>query len=312
MDLFKKPNVVLVGRGHKIVNGVDTGRDAIVIGVSHKVPLAVLRKHEIIPSNIKGIETDVIEVGEIRALSERTERQRPAPGGVSIGHYKVTAGTLGMVVKKGGIRQILSNNHVLANSNDAYTGDPIYQPGVYDGGEATDAIAYLADFEPIQFVGASDCPIANFIVNIFNRAAEFFNRETRIPQAITQVTNLVDCAIARPIKDEDVSDEILEIGIPTGFADIEVGARVKKSGRTTGFNEGTVTIMNTTTQVSYGSNIAIFKDQIVTSKLAEGGDSGSVVLNENNEVVGLLFAGSDTVTIVNKIENVIDALELDW
>lgn len=313
MDLFKKPNVVLVGKGHKIVKGVDTGRDAIVVGVTHKIAIkdfkkAGLRKQDAIPSNIKGIETDVIEVGEIRAL--RTTKQRPAPGGVSIGHYEITAGTLGMVVKKDGIRHILSNNHVLANSNDAYIGDSIYQPGPHDGGTEADTIAHLVSFEPIQFVGASDCPIGNFVVNAWNKLAGFFNRQTRL-QAITEVINLVDCAIASPIKDEDISDEILEIGIPTGFAEVEIGTKVKKSGRTTGLNEGMVTILEAIVQVGYGSKVAVFTDQIITSKLAEGGDSGSVVLNENNEVIGLLFAGSDQVTIVNDIFNVIDALELD-
>lgn len=308
MNLFKKPNVVLVGKGHKIVKGIDTGRDAIVVGVSHKVPLAVLKKREIIPLNIKGVETDVIEVGEIRAL--RTTKQRPAPGGVSIGHYKITAGTLGMVVKKDGIRHILSNNHVLANSNDAYIGDSIYQPGPHDGGTEADTIAHLVSFEPIQFIGASDCPIGNFVVNAWNKLAGLLRRQTRL-QAITEVTNLVDCAIASPIKDEDISDEILEIGIPTGFAEVEIGTKVKKSGRTTGLNEGMVTILEAIVQVGYGSKVAVFTDQIITSKLAEGGDSGSVVLNENNEVIGLLFAGSDQVTIVNDIFSVIDALELD-
>ena len=308
MDLFKKPNVVLVGRGHKIVNGIDTGKEAIVVGVSKKVPLAVLKKREAIPSKIKGIETDVIEVGEIKAL--RTTRHRPAPGGVSIGHYQITAGTLGMVVKRDGIRHILSNNHVLANSNNAQIGDPIYQPGVHDGGTAMDTIGHLVDFEPIEFIGNSTCPIGNFIASFFNKIAELLNRQTRLT-AITQLTNLVDCAIAEPVKGEDISDEILEVGIPTGFAEVGIGDKVKKSGRTTGLNEGVVTITNTEAQVSYDSNIAMFKEQIVTTKLAEGGDSGSVVLNENDEVIGLLFAGSDTVTIVNDIFNVIDALGLD-
>lgn len=307
MGLFNKPNVVLVGRGHKIVNGIDTGRDAIVIGVTRKVSVSLLKKGEIIPAKIKGVETDVVEVGEIRAL--RTTKHRPAPAGVSIGHYKITAGTLGMVVKKDGKRFILSNNHVLANSNDAKIGDPIYQPGPYDGGTELDMIGCLIAFEPIQFTQVSQCPVGNFVVNLWDKVAGKFNRQTRL-QAITQVPNVVDCAIAEA-SDRDISDEILEVGTPAGFADVEVGTKVKKSGRTTGLNEGAVTLIDATAQVSYGSNIAIFEDQIITSKLAEGGDSGSVVLNEANEVVGLLFAGSDSITIVNKIENVIEALELD-
>jgi hypothetical protein len=42
--------------------------------------------------------------------------------------------------------------------------------------------------------------------------------------------------------------------------------------------------------------------------MSQGGDSGSAVLDGNNRLVGLLFAGSDTTTIINRIENVFGAL----
>lgn len=309
MNLWSYPNVTLVGKGKKITKGLNTERDAIIIGVTRKLPVSSLRKREILPLTYNGVETDVIEVGEIRAL--RTTKHRPAPGGVSIGHPKVTAGTLGMVIRSSDARYILSNNHVLANSNNAQVGDPIYQPGVHDGGGKDDTIAHLEDFIPIEFSEVSTCPIANFIANICNRIAKVSNHQTRL-KPMTEPVNLVDCAIALPINDEDVSDEILEIGIPRGFATIEVGDKVKKSGRTTGLNYGEVTITEATARVNYGVGVAMFADQIITTKLAEGGDSGSVVLNEENNVVGLLFAGSENITIVNDIFNVIDLLEITY
>lgn len=53
---------------------------------------------------------------EYRNGKERTKRWRPAPMGVSIGHYKGSAGTAGSLVKhkKTGQILILSNAHVLA------------------------------------------------------------------------------------------------------------------------------------------------------------------------------------------------------
>ena len=71
--LFQKPNVILVGKGHKIVKGVDTGRDAIVVGVVKKIPMHALRAEDIIPSIIDNKETDVIETGVIRAFQARTD-----------------------------------------------------------------------------------------------------------------------------------------------------------------------------------------------------------------------------------------------
>ncbi len=122
---------------------------------------------EVIPKRIGRCCTDVIEVGEMRFLG-RTERVRPAQPGVSIGHYKVTAGTFGAVVRdrKTGELFILSNNHVLANATDgrdgrARIGDPIYQPGSYDGGTRDDVIARQERFVPIYRSSREvDCRVA--------------------------------------------------------------------------------------------------------------------------------------------------------
>lgn len=334
--LFKKQNVVLVGMGKKITAGVNTGRDAIVVGVTKKVWLEALSRKNVIPKKIKGVETDVIEVGEIKALDAQDApdhklKYRPAPGGVSIGHKDITCGTLGMVVKRNGVRHILSNNHVLANENKASIGDSIYQPGPYDGGTADDEIAKLSDFVPIEFNGGSpipppsDCPIAKLIVFLENGAYKFFRRKSRFPSAVVpqDITNKVDCALARPDKDEDVLDSILEIGEPSGEAEADIGMKIKGSGRTSGLIYDEIAIIDAVAQVQYSSGFAIFEDQLVTvGPMAQGGDSGtsifmatgdegSMVLTEDNKVVGLLFAGSDTVAILNKLSNVKEALSLD-
>jgi hypothetical protein len=319
-DLLKKKNVVLVARGKKTVGGVKTDRDAIIVGVSKKITprtkaAAQLGYDNLVPQSIDGVETDVIEVGEIRALAvDRTKKWRPAPGGVSIGHFAITAGTLGMVVKKGGIRHILSNNHVLANSNDAEIYDPILQPGSCDGGTNADGIGNLTAFIKINFNGdASTCPLTRLYAWCFNGLARLFHRYSRLGSYSSE-TNKVDCAIARPLLDEDISDEILEIGKPAGLnvGDLQVGQVVKKSGRTSGLNQGTIIGLDGIVSVGYGDNkVAVFEDQILTTAIAQGGDSGSAVLNDKNEVIGLLFAGSEAVAIVNRIANVIDALGLD-
>jgi hypothetical protein len=44
--------------------------------------------------------------------------------------------------------------------------------------------------------------------------------------------------------------------------------------------------------------------------MSQGGDSGSAVLDEKSNLVGLLFAGSDQNTIFNRIQNVFSALRL--
>ena len=127
-------------------------------------------------------------------------------------------------------------------------------------------------------------------------------------QEIQAVENLVDAAIARPISDDLIVDEILEIGVPTGSAEVDLGESVKKSGRTTGFSSGRILTINATINVQYGEGVVTFKDQLVSTNMSQPGDSGSVLLNEDNEVVGLLFAGSDQVTIYNRFSNVMNLL----
>jgi hypothetical protein len=243
------------------------------------------------------IPTPVREAEPIAVAPQLLARRvRPVKGGYSVGHHKITAGTIGTCVYDllpgGSISPpihgigvpprfyILSNNHVLANNNAAAPGDPILQPGPYDGGTLpADRIASLSRFVPITF-------------------------EPPFPRASHK--NLVDAAIAEaPFHDLD--RELSWIGTVRGWrpkAGVTVGTLVKKVGRTTNHTVGRILAIGATMDVGYGGQVARFLDQIVTTNISAGGDSGSLVVTLDNVAVGLLFAGSPVVTIVNQIENV--------
>src|SRR5690349_11717693 len=105
-----------------------------------------------LPKALDGVPVKVRVSGRLMAFSDPTKRQRPAPMGFSVGHPAITAGTIGARVRDAlGNVYILSNNHVLANSNGASIGDAEYQPGPFDGGTAADQIATLTDFQQISF-----------------------------------------------------------------------------------------------------------------------------------------------------------------
>ncbi len=93
-SLFKKKNVVSVGVGDKVRQGVLTREQCVIVGVTTKVAAGFLSKRDLVPSTLDGVSTDVVETGVISAY-RRTDRNRPVPGGVSIAHEKVTAGTVG-------------------------------------------------------------------------------------------------------------------------------------------------------------------------------------------------------------------------
>jgi hypothetical protein len=317
-DLLSRANVVATGVGYKVTGGERTGTPSIICSVQKRVPASSLSSRDLVPLEFDGVPTDVIETGRIRAFQSPTGRFRPAPGGVSVGHRDITAGTLGCWVHRNGQRMMLSNNHVLANSNDADTGDPILQPGPYDSGRYPgDQIAVLEDFVPIRFPdepngNSSSCSIARGIVSILNGIAGILGSSTRLKSfRLQQSENLVDAAIGRPLNEEDVMPNILNIGAVTGTASATLGTPVKKCGRTTGFTEGEILQMDVTVDVQYGTNlVARFRDQLMAGAMSQGGDSGSAVLDDQNRLVGLLFAGSDQTTIINRIEHVFDSLNL--
>lgn len=311
-QLLGYQGVVAIGMGYKVKDGKKTSELAVVCSVKKKVALSRLDKKDAIPAVLNGVQTDVVEVGEIKAL--HTKRYRPAPGGVSIGHVDITAGTLGCVVQQKGVRHILSNNHVLACSNDAKLGDVILQPGSYDGGtNPADHIANLADFVPIHFTDVpSNCSISRLLVKMVNGLLQLSKRNTRLRIVTQAKKNYVDAAIALPLKNDNIGDEILEIGQIKGTKAAFLGMKLKKSGRTTGLTFGEVTQEMATVKVQYGDNkVAQFDDQIMAGKMCKGGDSGSAVLSEDGYLTGLLFAGSENVTVINRFEYVFNLLNLN-
>lgn len=241
---------------------------------------------------------NIVVTGPIDALSHRFH-DRPAPGGISIGNARVnSAGTLGCLARGRSAPRsnrvlLLSNNHVIALSNQGQTGDSIVQRGRLDGGiSPQDRIAVLERFVNIQFGG----PV-----------------------------NYVDCAtgwcwhaLVRP-------DLVYLSGTTRKYFRVsstprqcQVGMTVGKSGRTTQLKAGRITDCAATIQVNYGAGrVALFRDQIAIvgtqAPFSAAGDSGSLVWawDGQRNPVGLLFAGGNNVTFANKIGRVLTALDIN-
>ena len=322
--LLNLPNVVGVGVGIKKVGEEPTGRLSLVVFVEKKVPARQLRKDQAVPLKIDDLETDVIETGKFRFLSdplaERIRRVRPASPGVSIGHFRVSAGTFGAVVKDKNTKEklILSNNHILANATNgrdgrSAVGDPVYQPGPHDGGGPRDRIGSLLRFMPVRR-GAqeAECPVAAAAARTGNVLLHALrpNYDLRLTKR-TQENNLIDAAVARPDSPNAIVDDILDVGPVQGVGQIHPSDQVLKSGRTSGVTEGKVLSIGVTVKVDIVEDeISWFADQIMTDLVSKPGDSGSLILNDKKEAVGLLFAGSDKYTVFNRIQNVLEKLNL--
>jgi hypothetical protein len=291
-----------LGEGASDSSSGEPGLPALTLYVAE--PTSVDRTKAAIVSvmGIRAIASDnvpinIVVTGVIDAQPHRF-RLRPAPGGVSVGHFRITAGSiaclaLGRSPPRDSRLMILSNNHVLANSNGGAFGDCIVQPGPIDGGKCPqDQIATLERFVPINFSGG---------------------------------VNFIDCATGWAWPDRVRRELVFLSGSVPAYFRISsalvapaLGMLVGKSGRTTQLTQGRITGLGATINVNYGGGrIALFKDQIAIQGLngafSAGGDSGSSIWtwNQQRNPVGLLFAGGGNITFANQMQRVVVALDIN-
>ena len=129
---------------------------------------------------------------------------------------------------RNGLKFILSNNHVLANANQAKLGEAILQPGRLDGGTlGNDRLATLVEFVPLAFEGEPEPPPPPA------GCGAIFSSGGAPTQPINKKgANRVDCALARADGgDDNLSADILNIGVPKGILEAALGMQIQKSGR---------------------------------------------------------------------------------
>jgi len=237
-----------------------------------------------VPAALDNVPVERVVTGRFYASScAQTFCPRPVPLGVSTGHPAITAGTIAARVKAAsGNVYALSNNHVYANSNNASIGDGALQPGPYDGGtDPADRIGTLAAFKEINFSGGD---------------------------------NDIDAAIALS-STVMLGNSTLSGYTPTSTAvEGTLNLPVKKEGRTTGVTLGQISEVNVTVTVCYATigpfcvKSARYVNQLAIGggTFSAGGDSGSLIVTQSgNNPVGLLFAGSSTRTLANRIQAVL-------
>lgn len=194
----------------------------------------------------------------------------PIVGGASVGNqFRRCTGTLGLVVwdLTDGRPCILSNWHVLADGAGIVPGAPIYQPGAFDGTTQRDRVALLKRGLMNQNMDAA--------------LAELTGERPYAAGAIWNQRPVVDC-------------------LP--MADLVLGCRLVKSGRTTGETRGFTDGILGAYVVDYGGAPRLLLDQIHIAPEANQvgpislpGDSGSVWLHTDNGITtraaALHFAG---------------------
>ncbi|MPQ45243.1 hypothetical protein, partial [Clostridium tarantellae] len=308
-----KKNVVGLSFGNKSIKNIDTNEPVLRILVKEKVPLNKLYKEDIIPKNFLGIKTDIYQVGNfkrnttvgsfqigdfkisiinpfkttednenIKDINFLKSRQRPLQGGLSISPFKdTTAGTLGAIVFDNltNAPYILSNNHILAFEGKLEKGASIVQPSTFDYNWTS---------------------IGNQIATLEKKIHLYYG------YAGKNTVNLADAAIAAINPKVKYIKEIYNIGTITGTTKAKLKKSVKKCGKRTGYTTGTITDTNALIiQDMAGGLKSMFKNQILTTLMSEEGDSGSLVLDNSNKVIGLLFGSSPWTSLLSPIDYIL-------
>ena len=302
-SLLRLEGVHAVGVGGKQTGGEPTGELAIRVFVTTKRPLSEIPPDERIPPEIDGIKTDVVEqpVPTIKQLpgidptkeNEDTGEYRPLKGGVQIVRKGGPGrGTLGCLCRvTGDPKKIiaLTCHHVVYDKcSDIPDGEEVGQPTSKDS--------------------CSKC-----CSDIFGKVLD------------TRCDTDVDIALIQVEGETKWLAEVQEIGFVTSTHDVTAAEaaphtyQVKKRGRSSKLSGGHVTDINVGGTINkHGAVFRTFTGAIrieanpdpanpgATTGFSLEGDSGSAVLNDANEVVGILFGGGVSIDFATPIKSVID------
>ncbi len=309
-QLLAQSGVVGVDIGEKISGGEPTGELGIIVYVRKKKTEDELEAGEVVPRAMDGVKTDVQElVVELQPVVQRHETASPIEeatpttlrGGISMGPSRRVrlsppvveavgeygfVGTLGAMVRdrRTGVAMALTNFHVACIDDGWSVGDRMVQPGIPDGGDPQ---------------------------------TQEFGSLTR-----AQLTENTDGAVITLDPDREWQSFVEGIGDVEGSADAVIGTAVQKCGRTTGCTYGAVGSIDATLSLDYGDGLGVRTlrrqvrvdtDRALSPRFSQQGDSGSVVMDMERRVLGLLFGGSSdgSTTFANPISVALDELDAD-
>jgi hypothetical protein len=292
------PGVHAIGVGAKQVGGQRTNEVAIAVFVEHKRPLDEIPPDERVPAEIDGVKTDVIEMPVPTILQtgpgvlfgvDRVDdhERRPVRGGTACGRPGRGHGTLGCVFTVAGDPNVVlaaTNHHVVyENCSDTANHEEVGQPDGDDSssGCCNDIVGRVRD---AQCDGEVDIALVQLKAGM---------------QWLPEVWDVGPVRGVHPVTAQEANP-------PHTFA---VKMRGRTSGRTGGAIvhiglAGTVKKHDGTVHRNY-TNAMLIVPNPDPAKPGTGtdftrpGDSGSALLSATDELVGIVFAGTDATATTN-------------
>ena len=214
-----------------------------------------------------GVRVELVESGVFEAAG--IDYSNPAFGGCCIGHPKHLGGSIACKVRwlsdpDPNAIYLLSAAHVLAASNYSRAGEDVWQPSarvnyVPVKGHRSRAFAKLAKFTPLVPNGDADVGLAKL-------------NETSLLDDRIWRTSVKPMGIRQPI-----------LGEPMWYYG---------SGTETGLSKGVVSAVGFGVQMRVWKNdhVKLINMAVAKTDIAKGGDSGALVLGEDNYAIGVVCA----------------------
>ncbi len=303
--LLRIPGVHGVGIGHKTTKGEYTNELSIKVYVLKKKPLPDVDPGEVVPPQIEGIKTDVVETGPPeRCVSEDTTSYRPARGGSAIQLQDVAAsgglggavtvhtvtanGTMGCIAQTTGTPSLIVGitNHHVTTFDDTKPFRKGKAVGQTSPEEYSICSKCCSEIIGVVLDGIDDLDVDVALIKL-NRKLEYYNQVQDEPQNF-----LITGDYSLDTK-----------GIPS--TPFHVKKRGQKTRLTTGTVDSVAAIFTdpVTHQIIHKNLIAIKPD---SGLFNDKGDSGAVVVSNEpssqaaaagagpGKVIGLLFGANLT------------------
>ncbi len=311
--LSRYPGVLSVGVGAREIRGELVPELAYRVYVAEKLDAAVLPVSYRVPADVFGVRTDVIVAPALEAMSSSslvafapnrdTTKYRPLQGGSQLRTAKFEGdntrgmGTIGCLAQTtDGTMVALTSQHIACAGTEFNVGAGSASSGSAASGAPTSFACNGVKVGQPRHITCCCCCTFNEIGAVLR----------------SQKTTQVDCAIVQ-LDGDAVSgvtaggtlNQVVDIGALTGVAQAVCFSEVRKRGSATRLTRGTVV------DVLYEGSQILINPLPGFPRFAYFGDSGSVIVNSDGKVVGLLW-GADRGTrnrgVANHIGTVLAAM----
>jgi hypothetical protein len=271
-----------------------SGADGRTAAASSRLPLHILLSASgtsSTPLTNQSVQTSLVQLGSSGGNNNDADTSESTAGAFI---NDCCGGTLGALLRdENGGQYILSNNHVLAESDQGKIGDAIVQPALIDRNCDQNAGRPVASLRYVVPLATSETNVDAALAEVNAGTVDATGAILQFGSPGTGANGGIGAAAPAAGRGETLT--------PESFAPGSSPLLVAKSGRTTGLTCSAIDAVDLSVEVDYYKDCAetqpyyrkTFSGQLGISGdgFSDSGDSGALVVNASNaEALGLYFA----------------------